>query len=150
MRMLTAALAALLMSATLGACASSAGRGNAAPAPLQQLPQDTAWRLQGSSYAGLEAGAGTGIRIVFGENRLSGDSGCNRFFAAATISEGRLQLGPVAASKRACIGPRMDVERALFEALRQLDQAFIIDGRLRLTTAGGAELVFVDDPAVAE
>lgn len=149
MRTLSPALAALLMTATLGACASSGG-GDPAAAPLEQVPEGTAWRLERSSFAGLEAGADTGIRMAFAEGKITGDSGCNRFFGEAKISEGKLVLGPIAASKRACIGPRMDSERALFEALRQLDQAFLVDGRLRLTTANGAELVFVDDPVVAE
>jgi heat shock protein HslJ len=148
--MLTAALAALLMSATLGACAASTAGGAAAVPPLQQLPEGSAWRLERSSFAGLESGADTGIRIAFADGKLSGDSGCNRFFGAAAISHGKLQFGPIAASKRACVGPRMESERALFEALGQLDQAFIVDGRLRLSTADGAELVFVDDPVMAE
>jgi heat shock protein HslJ len=146
--MLTPALAALLMSVTLGACASSTRSGDAAAAPLEQVPEGTAWRLERSNFAGLEAGADTGIRMAFADGKVTGDSGCNRFFGAARISDGKLLLGPIAASKRACIGPRMDSERALFEALRQLDQAFIVDGRLRLNTADGAELVFIDDPVL--
>ena len=148
MRTLSPALAALLMTVTLGACASSGG--DPAPVPLDQVPEGTAWRLERSSYAGLEAGVDTGIRMAFADGKITGDSGCNRFFGEAKIDAGKLVLGPIAASKRACIGPRMDSERALFEALRQLDQAFLEDGRLRLTTVDGAELVFVDDPVVAE
>lgn len=150
MRSFTPALAALLMTATLGACAAPSGSGDAAPAPLQQLPDGTAWRLDSSSFKGLEAGAGTGIRMAFSDGKVNGDSGCNRFFGEAKISEGRLVLGPIASSKRACLGPRAESEQALFSALRQLDQAFMVNGQLRLTTADGAELVFVDDPVVAE
>lgn len=148
MRKAILALGALLTMATLGACAAPGG-GTAAK-PLDALPDGTRWRLHSSTFAGLEGGSDTGIRVEFSAGRLTGDSGCNRFFADAAIRDGRLALGPVGATKRACLGPRADSEHALFEALGKLDNAYLADGQLRLVTVDGSELVFVDDPTVAE
>jgi len=153
MRIEHPALGALLLMATLGGCAGSGANDEASADPagtLSALPEGVHWRLQQSSIPGLMADSEGAIHLSFAEGRISGDSGCNRFFADAAIVQGRLQLGPIGASKRACIGPRMDAEVALFAALSQLDGASIVDGKLRLVTRDGAEMHFVDDPTVAE
>lgn len=153
MQIIFQALGATLLMATLGGCAgpgTGAESSAQGAALLQRLPEGAHWRLQHSSISGLEGGAGSEVSMVFADGKLTGDSSCNRFFADASIVDGRLQLGPIGASKRACPGPRMVAESALFAAFAQLDQAYLADSQLRLTTRGGDELVFVDDPSVAE
>jgi heat shock protein HslJ len=146
MRNLAMALGALMTISTLGACAAPVERETG----LSALPEGTRWRLDSSSVEGLKAGADTGISMAFTQGRLTGDSGCNQFFADASVVDGGLKLGPIGASKRACIGPRMASEQALFAALASLDGAAVVGGRLRLVTTEGTEMVFVKDASAAE
>lgn len=151
MQRVSPALGALLMIATLGGCVGSgASDGASSSSMLQRLPENALWRLQESSIDGLVDKADGAISMSFADGKLSGDSGCNRFFADAAVVDGQLKLGPIGASKRACIGPKMDAEIALFAALSEVDQASLVDGKLRLVTRDGAELIFVDAPTVAE
>lgn len=132
----------------LGACSVS-GRGSGSSV-LQGLPDGSAWRLANSTVPGLEDAGEAAIRIGYLDGRLSGDSGCNRFSAEVRQDGSRLEIGPIVASKMGCPGPRMERERALFEALQRVEQASLEAGQLRLLTRDGRELVFVDDPAEVE
>ncbi|MCK7594065.1 META domain-containing protein [Pseudomarimonas salicorniae] len=138
MRFAAAMLGALMTISTLGACAAPAGRSEG----LSELPAGTRWALEDSSLGALKAAREGAIHIAFDNDRLSGDSGCNQFSAEARVEGGKLELGPIVASKRACIGPGMDAERALFDALAKIESAAIDGDRLTLGTRDGQSLIF--------
>ncbi len=120
------------------------------PAPLTALPEGSAWALSGSDVAGLDVEAAGRVTLQVEDGRLAGNSGCNGFSAAYTLVDGRLSLGPVMATKRACLGPEADVERALFAALAQLNEARLVEGSLVLRGADGSELRFAPAPAESQ
>jgi heat shock protein HslJ len=122
----------------------------AAEQPLSAAPDGTRWRLVESTLPGLEAGAGTGIRIEFVEGRLAGDSGCNRFSAPLGFSGEAIKLGIVMSTKRACLDGRGAAERSLYDALPGVSRAVRVGEQLRLEHADGGWMLFDTDPTVAE
>ena len=51
------------------------------------------------------------------DGRLSGHGGCNRFFGSYEITDDRINIGPLGATRMACPGPVMDLEMAFLSAL---------------------------------
>lgn len=65
--------------------------------------------------------------------RLQGDTGCNRMSAGYELADdGSLTLSALAATKRACEPPRMAIEQALVENLQAVSRWSISDGHLML------------------
>ena len=48
---------------------------------------------------------------------VSGRSGCNRYQASVNVADDSLTIGPIAGTKMACPGKRMEVEQAYTKAL---------------------------------
>lgn len=115
---------------------------------LDALPAETAWKLLDSNVDGLDSAEAASIRLRIEPDRLSGDSGCNSFGGSYAFSDGVLLIGPIAATKRGCPGPRAAVESALFEALPKVRSARSEDEQLVLMTEDGKRLRFVRDEAV--
>ena len=78
------------------------------------------------------------------EGRLSGHGGCNRFFGSYEITDDRVSVGPLGATRMACPGPVMELEMAFMSALEQAG-GFTRDGtRLVLTDKqGNAAAAFI-------
>ena len=55
--------------------------------------------------------------IQFGAEELSGSTGCNSFRASYDYVDGRLSVGPIAATKRFCLTELATQESRLFELL---------------------------------
>ncbi len=77
--------------------------------------------------------------------RVTGYTGCNMLNGAWRVDGTGIRLGPLATTKRACVGPEMDVERRLLAAIggsvtRTAD-------RLVFTAPGGERFEFT--PAAA-
>jgi len=51
------------------------------------------------------------------EGAVSGRSGCNRYQASVNVADDSLTIGPIAGTKMACPGTRMEVEQAYTKAL---------------------------------
>ena len=119
-----------------------------AAANLDALPAETAWKLLDSDIDGLGSAEAAAIRLRIESNRLTGDSGCNSFGGSFAFSGNVLSIGPIAASKRGCPGPRAVVESALFGALPKVTSARSEGEQLVLMTADGKRLRFVRDGAV--
>jgi len=97
------------------------------------------------------------ITLTIAEGRAAGSGGCNRYTTDVTgKASGELEIGPIAASKRACLGPAGDLERRYFEALSSASSYSFLAGRLVLscnTDGRVVELVFTAstaDPEEAE
>ena len=76
--------------------------------------------------------------------RLSGHAGCNRFFGAFEITGDRIAVGPLGATRMACPGPVMELERVFLHAL-ETASGFARDGtRLVFTdTQGNTSATFI-------
>ena len=99
----SAALAALLLSA--------------APAAAQSALAGSEWAPE--IIEGQPAPAGVEIFIQFGEDgAAAGSGGCNRFTGGYAESDDALALGPFAVTRMACTGPAMEAEDAFFRALQ--------------------------------
>ncbi len=77
---------------------------------------------------------------IAGDGRVSGSGGCNRYGGKAEIDGSSIVIGPVAATKMACIPAPMDQETKFFDALDKARSWRIEDGKLLLLDGSGAIL----------
>jgi heat shock protein HslJ len=110
----------------------------AAPAAAPAL-EGPVWRL--TDVRGLDAGLlPTGPQSVtaqFQNGRVSGFSGCNRFFGSYTSQQGRLVIGQVGASMMACEPAAMKVEGAVTRAIAGTFHPLLAGDRLTLQSEAG-------------
>lgn len=120
--------AALASLAALGIAACAA-----APQPV--VPAQAA-TLVGSRWVGVLGGnpdPNSLPRIEFvTDSRLTGYTGCNMMNGSWKLEGGEIRLGPIASTKRACVGPGDLVERRVTAAMS--------NGRI---FREGANLVFI-------
>ncbi len=104
-----------------------------------QILTDTAWRL--TSLTGIEiADSETLLDAVIETDRISGSSGCNRYFASIQSSgPGQISLGPIAGTARECAAPTMNLESQFLEGLQDVDRFGFFMGKLLLTGTGTQE-----------
>lgn len=99
-----------------------------------------AWTIQ--SIAGRPPVAQSMPRVTFTNVRMSGSTGCNNFNGGFRFERGRLTAGPLATTRRGCIGPVNAQEQKL---LRLFDQPLSVsrnrNGKLVMTARGGETLV---------
>lgn len=92
--------------------------------------------------------AGSTVDATFANGTVSGSGGCNAYNASYTALGTQLTIGPVAATRKACIGPAGDVENAYLAALAGVTSYAVTNERLTLVDASGtASLTFVRGPA---
>jgi len=86
------------------------------------------------------------IEFARHENRVSGNSSCNRFFSTwETPGEGKLVFSAVGATKMAC--PEMEIEFLFFKVLENTTGYLLVDETLVLLSARNAPLArFVAHP----
>lgn len=90
---------------------------------------DRDWRM---AAAGGEAPV---LRLSSG--RASGTTGCNRFSGSFTLEDGgRLTIGAVAVTRRACDEPSMRREREFLGVLQRVNGYRLEDGELLLLENG--------------
>jgi len=117
--------AALALAALLASCADAehmAATGTPTPAsatPAAALPSldRTRWSLVDSRLAAASPEDKDRVRLEFTTDRLSANSGCNLGNGGYRIENRVLILSPMAATKRACVGPGADYETAFFAFL---------------------------------
>ena len=84
--------------------------------------------------------------MTFSEGRaVSGDGPCNRFSATQMAPYPWFQLGPIAATRRAC--PDLPAEAAFFDALAAMTISEVLTDTLILSNEAGREMVFTRQPA---
>lgn len=85
-----------------------------------------------------------GVTLTLSQDRVTGRSGCNRYFATAEIGNGTLKVGPIGATKMACMGDGLMQQES--EYLNTLGAAqnysFQSDNHLIVTTPQGGSLIF--------
>ena len=79
--------------------------------------------------------------ITFPEpGRAAGDGPCNSWSAAQTVPYPWIELGPIAATRRAC--PELEAEARFFDALGRMTLAEVQGPVLILSNDEGQEMVF--------
>jgi heat shock protein HslJ len=86
------------------------------------------------------------ISLVFQDDRVSGSSGCNTYFAGVSApGPGKLEFNGMGATRMACPEPEMDLERRYLQALAGASEFTFWAGRLAInceTADGMAVLLF--------
>lgn len=77
---------------------------------------------------------------IAADGTVSGSGGCNRYSGKAEIDGSAIAIGPVAATKMACIAAPMDQETKFFDALDKARSWKIENGKLLLLDGGGTVL----------
>ena len=73
------------------------------------------------------------ITLVFEDDRVSGRSGCNNYFAGVTeVVPGQIAFNGMGATRMACPEPVMDVERRYLKVLARASNYSFLGGRLVL------------------
>ena len=71
--------------------------------------------------------------LVFSADRITGSTGCNRFFAGyEELADGAMTVSPSGVTRMACGEAAMKFERRFLDRLEKARRFEIIDGRLRL------------------
>lgn len=97
--------------------------------------------LQGNAFASPIAG--TEITATFADDgSLSGSSGCNTYTSEYTSTEGAIEIGPAAATRKACAAPAGVMEQeAAYLAMLPTAVSFQVDGpSLELLSADGTRI----------
>jgi len=106
----TRTLAFLALALTLAACATSEPA-----APAASYLAGTSWRRVDDLNANPH-----GATMAFTENGASGDTSCNRWFAAVTHSGETLRFGGIGTTRRACqTEMQAATERSFLDVLRR-------------------------------
>jgi heat shock protein HslJ len=97
---------------------------------------DTRWVLREWSW-GEKAPEEPEVMLRYDDGRLTGSSGCNNYFTAATPGEmpGDVSLGTIGATRMACPEPEMEVEARFLSQLEGVNRFGFLIGELMLEYA---------------
>jgi len=86
---------------------------------------------------------GADVTLTFGEDgSLSGNSGCNNYFADYTLEKGRLEIGMIGSTKMACAdGDLMDLESKYLNKFGQVEAAYVNGDSLFLMNENGVAIL---------
>ncbi|MCW3836723.1 META domain-containing protein [Sphingomonas canadensis] len=85
---------------------------------------------------------GNNVTIRFTADRVNGNTGCNSFSGAYRFDRGALVTGPMAVTKRGCMGPVGQQERTMLDILgRRLTVTNNRNGSVLLSAPGGRTLL---------
>jgi heat shock protein HslJ len=98
----------------------------------------TGWRIV--EVAGRPADPAA--TIAFEKNRLSGSTGCNRFFASLSVKADALAVGPIATTRMLC-GLKSGIERDTLAALVKVTGAKRDGERVALLDSAGKPVVML-------
>ena len=121
------------------AAAASAPAASTSAGSAGMVLANTRWR---GDVPGADEGATPWLEFVDG--RVSGYTGCNMLSGTWRMENGEVRMGPLATTKRACVGPGGDVERRFLSTFS--DQARIRreGGKLVAVAPGGERFEFVE------
>ena len=144
----TAALAALLMVGSLGACAEYTTTGVPADeeAAAEEVTMEegnpleaTSWALTESSLSSQDLGS-LGITADFFTEQMSGQAPVNRYFAEYTVEGDSIELGEIGQTMMAGDPELMTAESAYFELLGTVT-SFELAGDTLVLKAGEQEVL---------
>jgi heat shock protein HslJ len=102
-----------------------------------------AFTLIGTSWLMENAVRGTTVTLVFGEEKLSGSSGCNDYSAGytATVTEGataNISVGTISTGNQSCTQEVMAQERGYLESLTSASRVAVEGTTLTIETDSGS------------
>ena len=99
----------------------------------------TEWVLESMTRDGttIEIPSGVAIQAKFEGGRVAGRAVCNSYFASYSVTDARIAVGDVGATKMFC-SQHSDLEAAYFALLHASQSFSVSDGRLTLTGEHGA------------
>jgi heat shock protein HslJ len=100
------------------------------------------WRL--ASTAGEAVPAEVSITATFGNEEVTGSSGCNSYSGPYKVDGDKIQFGPMVSTLMACDEPMMSWEGNYLKAL-QAAQNYTVSGNLLEITTGEGVLKFNSD-----
>ena len=118
-----------------GTAAGTPGESGADPVPVEQV--DGSWVVTALAVDGstVELLSDWPITLDVADGRVSGRAPCNNYSGAVeTDGSGGFSVAGVAATRKACLGPVMQIEQTYLAALERVDRA-IPTGGLTLTNA---------------
>jgi putative lipoprotein len=122
---------AVILGMALVACST----GSLKVEPLPPGLAGTSWRAE--TITGLPVLDGVDSTLTFvGTDRVQGLAACNRYQGSITTKEGRVRMGPLAATRMACAPPVMEQERRFTTALEQAHR-FELDGPVLVLYSAG-------------
>ena len=71
------------------------------------------------------------------DSRLSGRSGCNRYFASYSLNNDRLSIGSIGATRMLCSSAQMNQESRYFQALATAGRCELSNEELLIDYNGG-------------
>ncbi|HZZ91414.1 MAG TPA: META domain-containing protein [Usitatibacter sp.] len=145
-RLLPVVLAAL----AVGACAAVPAGGGGAAEPSAQPSGQAAPSLAGTRWTGVVEGTPDPRilpRLEFTPGRVAGFTGCNMLSGTWRVENGELHVGPLATTKRMCLGPAGDIEKRFLAALGAASRVTREGDRLVFTAPGGARFEFTEAAA---
>jgi heat shock protein HslJ len=95
---------------------------------------DATWVLRAWSFE-EPAPATPEVTLEWKDGRVSGSSGCNRYFATVTAGDhpGDLKVGPAAGTRKACPAQETEVEGRWLRQLEHVVKYGFLVGQLALT-----------------
>ncbi len=100
---------------------------------------NTSWEIV--SINGGRVPGGEQYQLSFSDNQVSGRAGCNSFSGSYRVGRDGFQAGPLAMTRLACPGPRMQHEQAVSRILAGRVRLFYPDGRtLVMRGVAGGEI----------
>ena len=122
-------------SAPPAAAPAAASAARPAPGLPEALPyaslQGVDWVVDDPAFTRSDGGRLPAMRFL-DEGRVSGTGGCNRYTGPAAFTAGGVRIGPLAATRLACLEPVMDLESRFFAAVEAVRGARLEAGRLRI------------------
>jgi heat shock protein HslJ len=134
-----------LLALGLAACATEP------VAPRSSAAAASAPSLSGTRWVGV-VDSSTDRRAVprlefVREGRITGFTGCNLLSGAWSSEGGEVRLGPVATTKRMCLGPEADIEKRVLAVLSEKSRVTREGANLVLVGPGSERFEFTSAPA---
>jgi heat shock protein HslJ len=132
---------AVLLCLLAGACTSQTTVQDNGPMNDNSTLQGTAWWVEDIAGKGVIDRSHTTIKFLE-EGKVSGDTGCNRYFGSYEITGETLTFGPLASTRRACAESLMNQEMAFLETMAQVSHWTVAQtGLLHLHNPEGKSLI---------
>ena len=130
------------------ACAAPSSSGGAPGAPRAAATPAVASSMVGTRWKGVIDAAVDERQLPWlefvVEGRLSGFTGCNLLHGAWQNEGGRVRIGTLVTTKRACAGPGGDIERRVLAVLTAQAKVAREGNRLVFTAPDGERLEFIE------
>ena len=109
--------------------------------------ENTTWKLL--SYRNAENRdtkvlPDTETTVAFGDGRVNGSGGINRFFGECRVEGTHLEIGPLGSTMMAGPEPLMKQEQAFLDRLGKADRYLIVGTQLRLRDADGRVVLILE------